>query len=103
MCITGCYNNPTDRDGEAGNAAGDDIPSVDELLAISSKGTSKGYQNSKDTSQHLETRVPNTSGSYLDPYQSKSDDSVRNSQGTRGMRGGSHHYAQIAKQSSNYA
>lgn len=89
MCITGRHKDHADRDGKAGDAADDEFPFIDELLAFSSKGNSKGYQNSEDNSQHLETGVPNTSGSYLDPNQFKSDNSVGNSQGTRGMRVGS--------------
>ncbi|MCJ1394833.1 hypothetical protein MMC18_007713 [Xylographa bjoerkii] len=83
----GCRTDFADRDVEAGDAAGDkaddDLLSIDELLAFSSMGNSEGYQNFEDTPQHLEARVSNTSGSYLDPIQSKSDESGDNSQGTR--------------------
>jgi hypothetical protein len=45
-CVfAGCYNDPANGDGEED----DELPSIDELLAFSSKGISTGYQNSEDT------------------------------------------------------
>jgi len=82
--FTGRHNDPANGDDEADH----DSPSIDELLAFSSKGISTGYQNSADTPQHLEEPPLNTSGSRLDP-KPRLDDSVGNSQGTRGMRPGS--------------
>lgn len=75
----GRYNDPANRDDEAD----DNLPSIDELLAFSSKGISAAYQNSEDTLQHLEGPTLNTSGSLLDRKQPRSDDGVGNSQGTR--------------------
>jgi hypothetical protein len=87
VCIAGRNNDLANRDDEVD----DDLPSIDELLAkISSKGISTGgYQNSEDTLQHLEGPALNTGGSHLGPKQSRLDDGVGNSQGTRGMRPGS--------------
>jgi hypothetical protein len=88
MCITGRHNDPANRDGKASDKADVNIPSIDELLAFSSKGILKGYQNSEKTPQPL-APASNTSGGYLGPNQSKLDDCVSNSQGTRGVRVGS--------------
>lgn len=77
--IADCHYDPANYDDEAD----DDLPSINELLAFSSKGIPTGNQNSKDTPQHLEAPVLNISGSRLGPNQSRSEDSVNKSQGTR--------------------
>jgi hypothetical protein len=82
--FAGRHNDPANGDGEAD----DSQPSIDELLAFSSKGISTVYQNSEDIPQRLEGPALNTSGSRLDPSP-RPDDGVGNSQGTRGMRPGS--------------
>jgi len=85
LCVfAGCHNDPANGDDEAD----DDFPSIDELLAFSSKGISTVFQNSADTPQYLEGPALNTSGSRLDPSP-RPDNGVGNSQGTRGMRPGS--------------
>jgi hypothetical protein len=84
VCIVGRNNDPANRDDEADG----DSPSIDELLAFSSKGILTVYQDSADTPQCLEGPALNTSGSRLDPNP-RPDDGVGNSQGTRGMRPGS--------------
>jgi hypothetical protein len=43
--FAGCHNDPANGDDEAD----DEFPSVDELLAFSSKGISTAFQNSADT------------------------------------------------------
>jgi hypothetical protein len=79
VCIAG-------RNGNGDDAKADDgSPSIDELLAFSSKGISTTIQNSADTPQHLEGPALKTSGSRLDPSP-RPDNGVDNSQGTRGMR-----------------
>jgi hypothetical protein len=82
--FAGRHNDPANGDDEADDGS----PSVDELLAFSSKGISTAFQNSADTPQHLERPALNTSGSRLDPSP-RPDDGVGNSQGTRGMGPGS--------------
>ncbi|KAH8772392.1 hypothetical protein BGZ57DRAFT_984516 [Hyaloscypha finlandica] len=79
LCVfAGCHNDPANGDDEAD----DDFPSIDELLAFSSKGISTVFQNSADTPQYLEGPALNTSGSRLDPSP-RPDNGVGNSQGTR--------------------
>ncbi|KAF8859483.1 hypothetical protein BDZ45DRAFT_742296 [Acephala macrosclerotiorum] len=63
------HKDHADRNGKAGDSAEDEFPSINELLAFSSKGNSKGYQNSEKTPQPLAS--------------SKLDNGVSNSQGTR--------------------
>jgi hypothetical protein len=82
--FVGRHNDPANGDGKAD----DELPSIDDLLAFSSKGISTVYQNSEDIPQRLEGPALNTSGSRLDPNP-RPDDGVGNSQGTRGMRPGS--------------
>jgi hypothetical protein len=85
LCVfVGQHNDPANSDTEAD----DGLPSIDELLAFSSNGISIVYQNSPDTPQYLEGPTLNTSGSRLDP-DPRPDNSVSNSQGTRGIRPGS--------------
>jgi hypothetical protein len=43
--FAGRHNDPANGDGEAD----DDFPSIDELLAFQSKGSSTAFQNSADT------------------------------------------------------
>src|SRR5882757_5915462 len=78
------HNDPANGDAEEDGGS----PSIDELLAFSSKGISTIYQNCPDTPQHLEGPALNTSGNRLGP-DPRPDDGVGNSQGTRGMRPGS--------------
>lgn len=85
MCIAGRHNDPANCNGD--DDEDDDFPSIDELLAFSSKGISTIYQNSADPPQHLEGPALNTSGSRLDPNP-RPDNGVGNSQGTRGIRPG---------------
>jgi hypothetical protein len=82
--ITGRNNDPTNRDDETD----DDFPSIEGLLSqISREGISTGgCQNPEDTLQHLEEPALDTSGSRLSPTQSRLDDGIGGSQGTRGMR-----------------
>jgi hypothetical protein len=64
LCVfAGCHNDPVNGDAEAD----DDFPSIDELLAFSSKGISTVYQNSEDTPQHLEGPALNGAVSIRTP------------------------------------
>jgi hypothetical protein len=85
VCIAGRHNDPANCDDEVD----DDLPSIDELLAFSSKGISTGYQDSEDTLQHPEGPLPDTSGSRLGPTQSGLEDGAGDGQGTQGMCAGS--------------
>lgn len=87
MYITGRNGEPTTRDDETD----DDLPSIEELWdQISRKGISTGgYRNPEDTLQDLQDPVLDTSGSGLNPIQSKLDNGTGDGQGTQGMYDGS--------------
>ena len=84
MCITGRNNDLANCDDETD----DDFLSIEELLSrISRKGIStRGCRNPEDTLQYLEEPALDPSGSRPSPTQSRLDDSVSGSQGTRDMR-----------------
>ena len=83
MGIAGRNNDSTNRDIEVD----DDLPSIEEILGpISHQGISTGgHQNTKAALQDLDKPALDTSGSRIGPKPSRSDNSVGNSQGTRGM------------------
>jgi hypothetical protein len=84
MCITGCDNDPSNRDDETD----DDFPPIEDLLSqISREGIStRGCRNLEDTLQHVPEPILDTSGSHPSPASSRLDDGIGGSQGTRGMR-----------------
>jgi hypothetical protein len=85
--IAGRNNDSTNRDDEAD----DDLPSIEEILGlISHQGISTGGDwNAEAALQDLDKPALDTSGSRIGPKQSRLDNGVGDSQGTRGMRDGS--------------
>ncbi len=87
MGIAGRNNDSTNRDDEAD----DDLPSIEEILGlISHQGISTGGdRNAEAALQDLDKPALDTSGSCTCPKQSRLDNGVGDSQGTRGMCDGS--------------
>jgi hypothetical protein len=85
--IAGCNKDSTNCDDEAD----DDLPLIVEILGlISHQGISTGGdQNAEAALQDLDKPALDTSGSRIGPKQSRLDNGVGDSQGTRGMRDGS--------------
>jgi hypothetical protein len=85
--IAGRNNDSTNCDDEAD----DDLPSIEEILGlISHQGISTGGdRNAEAALQDLDKPALDTSGSRIGPKQSRLDNGVGDSQGTRGMRDGS--------------
>ena len=79
--FAGRHNDPANGDDEADDGS----PSIDKLLAFSSKGISTAFQNSADTPHGLEGPTLNTSWGRLDPNPRR-DNGVGNSHGTRGTQ-----------------
>jgi hypothetical protein len=85
--IAGRNNDSTDCDDEAD----DDLPSIEEILGpISRPGISRGGDWSAEAAlQDIDKPAFDTSGSRIGPKQSRLDNGLGDSQGTRGMRDGS--------------
>jgi hypothetical protein len=84
MGIIGRNNNYTNHDDEVD----DDLPSIEDILGLTShQGISTGgYGNAEAALQDLDKPALDTSGSCISPKQSKLDNGIGDSQGTRGMR-----------------